>query len=167
MLSEYSVLTECRAASAAKRCLFGEPDHAQVRAELVKQLEAIIRQDREKYNFNFVTGTPLQGQYEWEAVDEQMKAMADSKEDVLDRLQPPKRATMERKSNQTCLTKTKATRFKSKPHGKQLKLTGLFPHKKRGSPASEPVKSLKRHHSEPSSVPMTDTLVQTRCRQRT
>ena len=51
-----------------KRCLFGEPDHTQVRAELVRQMAAIAQQDTDRWNFDFVNGKPLDGQYSWELI---------------------------------------------------------------------------------------------------
>lgn len=54
--------------STVKRCLFGEPDHDYVRAELLRQLDSMAQKDSQKYNFDFVREMPLEGDYKWETV---------------------------------------------------------------------------------------------------
>jgi len=61
---------DSRKMASVKRCLFGEPDHAHVRSELVRQLQAIRSSDMAKWNFDFSTGKPLSGRYCWEPITE-------------------------------------------------------------------------------------------------
>lgn len=50
------------------RSLFGTVD-AEVHANFVKeQNELVAKEMRDKYNFDFVTETPLEGRYQWEKV---------------------------------------------------------------------------------------------------
>ena len=54
--------------TAVKRCLFGEPDHSQIRSELKKQLSDIAVRDAQRWNFDFGSFAPLVGRYDWEPV---------------------------------------------------------------------------------------------------
>lgn len=54
--------------TTVKRCLFGEPDHSQIRPDLKKQLSDIAMRDSEKWNFDFCAFMPLVGRYDWEPI---------------------------------------------------------------------------------------------------
>jgi len=57
-------------ASKARRCLFGRPDHEQVQADLQKELNEDLQEMKEKWDFDFQKGKPLEGnKYEWVAVE--------------------------------------------------------------------------------------------------
>ena len=126
-IPSFRAMVDCKAASAVKRCLFGEPDHAHVRAELVKQLSQIIQQDSEKYNFDFVNGRPLEGRFEWEKVEpaESAETTNDPPADLAERLHLSRSdiVTPEKKVSQRC-SKSKTRTCKSKSEGRQLTLTG-------------------------------------------
>ena len=56
----------------AQRCLFGKPDRETIeRNENERQdmLKKEAEEQKEKWNFDFETGTPLQGRYQWEKVE--------------------------------------------------------------------------------------------------
>ncbi|XP_030638486.1 cyclin-dependent kinase inhibitor 1C [Chanos chanos] len=48
------------------RNLFGPVDHDELNREIKSKLREISERDQQKWNFNFETGTPLSGDYEWE-----------------------------------------------------------------------------------------------------
>ncbi|XP_060758751.1 cyclin-dependent kinase inhibitor 1C-like [Neoarius graeffei] len=55
-----------RGARAACRSLFGAVDHEELNRDIEAKLRELSEQDQKRWNFNFVTGTPLLGDYEWE-----------------------------------------------------------------------------------------------------
>lgn len=117
---DFRGMVDCK--SPVKRCLFGEPDHTQVRLELVKQLAMIIQHDREKYNFDFVRGLPLDGRFEWEEVDGRAQrkdtaTTATTAEEVV------KHSSITAKVEKKC-SRPKSTQYKPKIADGQLTLTG-------------------------------------------
>lgn len=48
------------------RSLFGPVDHEELNREMKAKLREIAERDQRRWNFNFSTGVPLLGQYEWE-----------------------------------------------------------------------------------------------------
>jgi len=56
--------------TAAKRCLFGPVDHQELQNLLKKELFALEKENRLKYNFDFKRERPLQGGYKWTPVPE-------------------------------------------------------------------------------------------------
>lgn len=122
---------------SVKRCLFGEPDHAHVRSELVKQLEMIMDQDREKYNFDFAKGQPLTGRYQWEEVQIIPSAYAETRDVVKTPASSPKpqskdcvrlsKADTGPSQKTSCAVKKGLRKCPAKPRaakGKQSTLTG-------------------------------------------
>lgn len=66
-MPDFRAMVDCK--PKVKRCLFGEPDHTQVRAELVKQFAAISRQDADRWSFDFGSGKPIEGgRFMWQKV---------------------------------------------------------------------------------------------------
>ncbi|XP_037553616.1 cyclin-dependent kinase inhibitor 1B [Nematolebias whitei] len=55
-----------RRAGSVCRSLFGPVDHDQLRVDLELNLQEIAEQDSRRWNFNFQSGTPLRGSFEWE-----------------------------------------------------------------------------------------------------
>ncbi|PIO33662.1 hypothetical protein AB205_0215320, partial [Aquarana catesbeiana] len=51
------------------RNLFGPVDHKRLRADYETLLNNTAEEARQRWNFNFVTETPLEGDYKWEKVD--------------------------------------------------------------------------------------------------
>ncbi|KAF6024450.1 hypothetical protein EB796_017243 [Bugula neritina] len=69
---DYRALVDAKS-SPVKRCLFGIPDRAEVRAELLKHMANLSKESREKYNFDFDKGQPLfsaESRYQWEMIPE-------------------------------------------------------------------------------------------------
>nr|XP_057931203.1 cyclin-dependent kinase inhibitor 1B isoform X2 [Doryrhamphus excisus] len=50
------------------RNLFGPVDHDELSREMSVKLREISERDRQRWNFNFETNTPLDGDYKWEEV---------------------------------------------------------------------------------------------------
>ncbi|XP_028288029.1 cyclin-dependent kinase inhibitor 1C-like [Parambassis ranga] len=50
------------------RNLFGPVDHDELSREMKSSLREISERDQQRWNFNFETNTPLDGEYEWEKV---------------------------------------------------------------------------------------------------
>ncbi|XP_017290273.1 cyclin-dependent kinase inhibitor 1C-like [Kryptolebias marmoratus] len=50
------------------RNLFGPVDHDERSRDVKAKLREIIERDRQRWNFNFETNTPMDGDYEWEEV---------------------------------------------------------------------------------------------------
>uniref|UniRef100_A0A672GRC2 Cyclin-dependent kinase inhibitor domain-containing protein n=1 Tax=Salarias fasciatus TaxID=181472 RepID=A0A672GRC2_SALFA len=48
------------------RNLFGPVDHEQLRRDLKLKLREITERDSRRWNFNFESGTPLPGSFQWE-----------------------------------------------------------------------------------------------------
>nr|XP_055048511.1 cyclin-dependent kinase inhibitor 1 [Misgurnus anguillicaudatus] len=48
------------------RSLFGPVDHEELRRELTSKLKEIAEHDRQRWNFDFGEGRPLDGELEWE-----------------------------------------------------------------------------------------------------
>ncbi|XP_072529916.1 cyclin-dependent kinase inhibitor 1 [Salminus brasiliensis] len=48
------------------RSLFGPVDHDELNREMKAKLREISERDQKRWNFNFGTGQPLPGEYEWE-----------------------------------------------------------------------------------------------------
>ncbi|TSM77327.1 Cyclin-dependent kinase inhibitor 1 [Bagarius yarrelli] len=55
----------------ARRNLFGSVHHEELNCDLDAKLSGISEREQQRWNFNFVSGTPLHGDYKWEraAVD--------------------------------------------------------------------------------------------------
>ncbi|XP_054109639.2 cyclin-dependent kinase inhibitor 1 isoform X1 [Callithrix jacchus] len=54
--------------SKARRCLFGPVDSEQLRRDCDALMAGCIKEARERWNFDFVTETPLEGDFAWERV---------------------------------------------------------------------------------------------------
>uniref|UniRef100_A0A672MPB9 Cyclin-dependent kinase inhibitor 1Ca n=1 Tax=Sinocyclocheilus grahami TaxID=75366 RepID=A0A672MPB9_SINGR len=52
------------------RNLFGPVDHEELHCEMKRKLQEISERDQSRWNFNFETNSPLNGDYEWEAISE-------------------------------------------------------------------------------------------------
>lgn len=50
------------------RNLFGPVDHEELSRDMNTKLREISERDQQRWNFNFETNTPLDGDYEWEEV---------------------------------------------------------------------------------------------------
>ncbi|XP_074534005.1 cyclin-dependent kinase inhibitor 1C-like [Halichoeres trimaculatus] len=50
------------------RNLFGPVDHDELNREMKSKLREISERDQQRWNFNFDTNTPLEGDYKWEEV---------------------------------------------------------------------------------------------------
>ncbi|XP_029904283.1 cyclin dependent kinase inhibitor 1Ca [Myripristis murdjan] len=61
-------MSPIRRKEAACRSLFGPVDHDLLSRELTQRLQEISEQDSRRWNFSFLTDTPLPGRYEWEEV---------------------------------------------------------------------------------------------------
>ncbi|KAM9496917.1 cyclin-dependent kinase inhibitor 1B [Clarias gariepinus] len=48
------------------RSLFGPVDHDELHRDIEAKLREISEKDEQRWNFNFASGTPLLGDYEWE-----------------------------------------------------------------------------------------------------
>lgn len=55
-----------RARRSVCRSLFGPVDHDELNRDIEAKLREISERDQKRWNFNFVSGTPLHGEYEWE-----------------------------------------------------------------------------------------------------
>lgn len=55
-----------RACRSVCRSLFGAVDHEELNRDIEAKLREISERDQKRWNFNFVAGTPLLGDYEWE-----------------------------------------------------------------------------------------------------
>ncbi|KAI5614889.1 cyclin-dependent kinase inhibitor 1C-like [Silurus asotus] len=55
-----------RRRSNVRRSLFGAVDHDELQREVDSKLREISERDRRRWNFDFASGTPLDGDYEWE-----------------------------------------------------------------------------------------------------
>lgn len=51
---------------SACRSLFGPVDHDELNRDIEAKLRESSERDQKRWNFNFVSGTPLHGDYEWE-----------------------------------------------------------------------------------------------------
>uniref|UniRef100_A0A8C2S7W8 Cyclin-dependent kinase inhibitor 1 n=1 Tax=Capra hircus TaxID=9925 RepID=A0A8C2S7W8_CAPHI len=54
--------------SKACRCLFGPVDSEQLRQDCDALMASCVQEARERWNFDFVTETPLEGDFAWERV---------------------------------------------------------------------------------------------------
>ena len=54
--------------SKACRCLFGPVDSEQLRRDCDALMASCVQEARERWNFDFVTETPLEGDFAWERV---------------------------------------------------------------------------------------------------
>ncbi|XP_062859877.1 cyclin-dependent kinase inhibitor 1C [Trichomycterus rosablanca] len=61
---------EARMRTRVCRNLFGPVDHDELRQEIESKLREISERDEKRWNFNFSSGTPLDGDYEWEEASE-------------------------------------------------------------------------------------------------
>ncbi|XP_052456751.1 cyclin-dependent kinase inhibitor 1C [Carassius gibelio] len=52
------------------RNLFGSVDHEELHCETTLKLQEISERDQSRWNFNFETNSPLNGDYEWEEISE-------------------------------------------------------------------------------------------------
>lgn len=52
------------------RNLFGPVDHEELHGEMTRKLQEISERDQSRWNFNFETNSPLNGDYEWEEISE-------------------------------------------------------------------------------------------------
>uniref|UniRef100_A0A8C1HLC0 Cyclin dependent kinase inhibitor 1Ca n=1 Tax=Cyprinus carpio carpio TaxID=630221 RepID=A0A8C1HLC0_CYPCA len=52
------------------RNLFGPVDHEELHCEMTRKLQEISERDQSRWNFNFETNSPLNGDYEWEEISE-------------------------------------------------------------------------------------------------
>lgn len=136
-MPDFRAMVDCKAASPVKRCLFGEPDHSQVRSELVKQLSMIIQQDREKYNFDFTKGRPLKGRFEWKKVERTVNTTAETRDRLKAEIIPPpvldclrltntESGTPQKKAVPKRSTKTKSLERSRSTDDRQLTLTGML-----------------------------------------
>ena len=50
---------------AAKRCLFGLPDHAAIKVALDEQMDTLNKDNTAEWNFDFSNDKPLSGKFEW------------------------------------------------------------------------------------------------------
>ncbi|KAH6923961.1 hypothetical protein HPB50_010097 [Hyalomma asiaticum] len=64
------VLRSAATARTARRCLFGDVDHEQVKRDLDEEKRQRIARFTDAYNFDLSTETPLPGRFEWESVGE-------------------------------------------------------------------------------------------------
>ncbi|KAF4080998.1 hypothetical protein AMELA_G00155850 [Ameiurus melas] len=55
-----------RARRSVCRSLFGSVDHDELNRDIEAKLRELSDRDQKRWNFNFGSGTPLQGAYEWE-----------------------------------------------------------------------------------------------------
>lgn len=55
-----------RARRSVCRSLFGPVDHDELSRDIEAKLCEISERDQKRWNFNFVSGTPMHGDYEWE-----------------------------------------------------------------------------------------------------
>lgn len=55
-----------RARRSVRRSLFGPVDHDELSRDIEAKLREISERDQKRWNFNFVSDTPLHGDYEWE-----------------------------------------------------------------------------------------------------
>lgn len=60
----FRAMADCR--RTVKRRLFGETDHNHVRGELRRFLTEAAKRDQINWNFDFTSGKPLVGKYQWE-----------------------------------------------------------------------------------------------------
>lgn len=59
-----------RIRSRVCRNLFGPVDHDELKQEIESKLREISERDQKRWNFNFLSGTPLDGEFEWEEASE-------------------------------------------------------------------------------------------------
>ncbi|XP_026775360.2 cyclin-dependent kinase inhibitor 1C [Pangasianodon hypophthalmus] len=52
---------------SACRSLFGAVDHDELNRDMEARLRELSERDQKRWNFDFAAGTPLLGEYEWEA----------------------------------------------------------------------------------------------------
>uniref|UniRef100_A0A8C5D7C0 Cyclin-dependent kinase inhibitor domain-containing protein n=1 Tax=Gouania willdenowi TaxID=441366 RepID=A0A8C5D7C0_GOUWI len=67
--SAVSMVTESHSSMASSmvcRNLFGSVDHALLQEELRNRMEQMMKDDRQRWNFDFLSHTPLPGSFEWE-----------------------------------------------------------------------------------------------------
>ena len=65
------------ASGRARKCLFGSPtdeQKKQAKEDLERELNKDTEKNTEKWNFDFKTGTPLVGRFDWEKVETQTEA---------------------------------------------------------------------------------------------
>jgi len=166
-----------------KRCLFGEPDHTHVRAELVRQLAVIAQRDADRWNFDFTNEKPMDGLFSWEIITPCTEAVtrssaiktpessprhSDSSEvmsspELISRLQPAEECQIEEETVLERCTRS----------AKQNKITDFYANKKRSAAlCKSPKTALKRKRSmsveplSPESVSLSPTSrPKRRCRQ--
>ncbi|XP_053343171.1 cyclin-dependent kinase inhibitor 1B-like [Clarias gariepinus] len=51
---------------SVRRSLFGPVDHDELQRDIEEKLREVSENDHHRWNFNFASGTPLLGDYEWE-----------------------------------------------------------------------------------------------------
>lgn len=58
---------DIKPSAALKKCLFGEPDHDSLKADLNTMMTEIQTNDRLRWDFNFTKGEPVEGgRYKWD-----------------------------------------------------------------------------------------------------
>lgn len=88
------------------RNLFGPVDHDELSRDMKAKLREISERDQQRWNFNFETNTPLDGDYEWEEVplDRSPEAYQDSVPD--DRTRTPATPVKQSPSSDSVLPET-------------------------------------------------------------
>ncbi|XP_047453317.1 cyclin-dependent kinase inhibitor 1C [Mugil cephalus] len=88
------------------RNLFGPVDHDELSREMKAKMREMSERDQQRWNFNFETNTPLDGDYEWKTVtaDETPVFYQDSVQD--DRIRVPATPVKQHPSSDTDLPET-------------------------------------------------------------
>ncbi|XP_062510317.1 cyclin-dependent kinase inhibitor 1B-like [Corticium candelabrum] len=66
----------------ARKCLFGQPDHNETDKYLNSELEKINERHRERWNFDFDSEQPLEGNWQWEKVEPEMTTTVQTAERI-------------------------------------------------------------------------------------
>lgn len=75
------------------RNLFGPVDHEELNREMKTRMREISERDQQRWNFNFETNTPLEGDYEWEEVS--VDKTPGFYQDAQERLSAPQQSSSE------------------------------------------------------------------------
>ncbi|KAM3932915.1 cyclin-dependent kinase inhibitor 1 [Leptodactylus fuscus] len=70
MLSARAILRANGSGEKVCRNLFGETDHEQLKKDFKTHMTNTLEEAKRTWNFDFVTETPLEGNYMWERVED-------------------------------------------------------------------------------------------------
>ncbi|KAE8622913.1 hypothetical protein XENTR_v10005425 [Xenopus tropicalis] len=119
----------------ACRMLFEAVDHEQLKTEFHELMQRSNEEAKAKWNFDFVTETPLEGQYDWEKVEDKTLNCNSQESEKENQCQDVAaemcNINQSHKASQNCESSDSGKR-------KQKLITDFYPVKRRCSPKPSP-----------------------------